>query len=536
MKLQKLLGKFTLPPSRTARAVLFLALQTLLIVPTCSVQKIDRGAKSADSYWSETGLSARELELALQPESCLQDHKTFLGCVNAISSMAERYSLALDFSGHLVPMTEDTINARLTEKRELEDWEKKFEGAELSPDFSFLELWKELDRTYVRAPERSAVVAAGLNGFLSVTKDPHTYILPLNLYEEVVARSDARPSHLGFISKRVRGGAYVRKVFAGSPAAVVGLKKGDRILEINGTPVLSLHPAQYNEMLKSRDRDRLRLWVERRENGRRSKKYFEILKSDEAYPNVLSRWVDESKRVGIVTIHKFSRDTCSQARREVIALKEEGLAGLILDLRDNPGGQVDEAACLLNLFVDKNKDLFETRYLDPTRPTDRYRTERDSIYKGPLSVLINGGSASASEIVAGSLKDLNRATLVGERSFGKGTFQDGHLWGVNPRVAYFETEGFYYFPTGWTPQLVGLEPDLKVSSLEDETLREDELYYSSLRPSDLWEGPQALSWINEIGCLEPGSRLHQDDPQIDMAFSYLNCDTRNSNGDRNGTL
>ncbi|MFN7727938.1 MAG: S41 family peptidase [Bdellovibrio sp.] len=536
MSLQKFLGKQRFIPSRTLRTVLLLCLEVVLVIPNCAVDKIDRGAKSADYYWQNAGLSSRELEIVLGPQSCLQDHKTFLGCVNAIGAMAERYNLALSQDGQLVPLTDEMIQKRLTEKRELQDWEHVFAAKELSPGFSFIDLWQQLDQKYVQAKERSAVVAAGLNGFLSVTKDPHTYLLPLALYEEVVARSDARPSHLGFVSKRVHGGAYVRKVFSGSPAALAGLRKGDRILEVNGISVMSLHPSLYNDLLRARNSDRLRLLIERSANQTRVRKYVEILKSDEAYPNVLSKWVDESKNVGLVTIHKFSRETCTQVRRQVVSLKEEGLAGLILDLRDNPGGQVDEAACVLNLFVEKNKDLFETRYLDQTRPTDRYRTERDSIYKGPLTVLINGGSASASEIVAGSLKDLNRATLVGERSFGKGTFQDGHLWGVNPRVAYFETEGFYYFPTGWTPQLVGLEPDLKVSSLEDETLREEDLYYSSIRPSDLWEGPQALSWMNEMGCIEPGTRQRQDDPQIEMAFSYLNCDTRNSNGDRNGTL
>ncbi len=535
MKPQNFLGNMIAKPSRTARAVLLLCLEIVLVVPTCSVSKIDRGVKSADSYWHETGLTARELESILEPTTCLRDHRQFLGCVNAISSIAERYNLVLNLDGKLVPMDETAIARRLTERKEMEQWEAKFTGEEISPDFSFLDVWKTLDKNHVKPEERAAVIASGINGYLSITKDPHTYILPLAFYEEVLARNDARPTHLGFISKRVRGGAYVRKVFEGSPAALAGLKKGDRITEINGTSILSLHPSQYSEMLRVRVGDRLRLSLERKEHGRTSTKYVEILKSDAIFPNVLARMVDENKRVGLITIHKFARETCSAVHEKLIGLKEEGLRGLILDLRDNPGGQVDEAACILNLFIGKNQKLFETRYLDVSKMSERYTTTKHALYKGPLSILINGGSASASEIVAGVVKDLNRGTLVGERSFGKGSFQDGRIWGLNSNVALFETEGLYYFPSGWTPQLVGLEPDLKVTSLEDETLREEELYYSSIRPSDLWSGPQSLAWINELGCAQPMMPL-QEDPQIEMAYNYLNCDSTRSSRDRNDSF
>ena len=500
------------------------------------VDKIDRGVKSTDTYWEETGITSKELEFMLAPSSCLRDHRNFLGCVNAVSAMAERYNLILDQRGEFVPMTTDSIEKRLTEKKELAAWEAKFSSEELALDFSFQDLWKRLDREYIKGPERSAVIASGINAYLGVTRDPHSYIIPLALYEEVIARSDARPSHLGFISKRVKGGAYVRKVFDGSPASMAGLRRGDRIKEVNGQIVTSLHPVQYNEMLKVRIGDRIRLKIERNEHGQIAQKYLEILKSDVIYPNVLSKILTGNGRVGLITIHKFSRDTCSMVRHQVISLKEEGAQGLILDLRDNPGGQVDEAACILNLFVEKGKTLFETRYLDVTRPVDRYRSEKDILYKGPLSVLINGGSASASEIVAGVLKDMGRATLVGERSFGKGSFQDGHLWAVNPRIAFFETEGLYYFPSGWTPQLVGLEPDIKVSSVEDESLREADLYYNPLRPADLWNGPQSLAWMSESLCTEVPLASLEEDPQVEKAWAYMSCDSRSSRHDRHGTL
>lgn len=517
------------------RALLVLALYFVLVVPTCAPPRADRGVKTADQYWLESGLDSSELEILLSPANCFRDHRHFLGCVNALSAMAERYQLVLEKDGRLVRMSPEKIESRLTEKRELSEWESRFQTEEISPDFSFMAIWRELDSRHVAPEERAAVIASGINAYLSVTRDPHSYILPLAMYEEVLSRSDARAMHLGFTSKRVKGGAYVRKVFAGSPAAVAGLRRGDRILEVNGQEVTGLRPSQFSDMLRVRTGDRIRLRISRLEKGARVAKYVEILKTDAVFPNVMSKRLPGNRGAGLVTLHKFARGTCADVRREIVSLKEEGLQGLILDLRDNPGGQVEEAACVLNLFVEKGRLLFETRYLDQSKPSERYISEKAPEFRGPLSILINGGSASAAEIVAGSLKDMGRATLVGERSFGKGTFQDGRLWAPNPRIAIFETEGLYYFPSGWTSQIVGLEPDVRVSAAEDETLREEDLYYHPIRPSDLWLGPQGLAWMTESACPSENALL-EEDPQIEKAWALMNCESGSAAHDRHGNL
>jgi carboxyl-terminal processing protease len=201
-----------------------------------------------------------------------------------------------------------------------------------------------------------------------------------------------------------------------------------------------------------------------------------------------------------------------------------------VDLRDNPGGQVEEAACILNLFVDKGQKLFETRYLDLTRKVDVYTAEQNALFRGPMAVLINSGSASASEIIAGSLKDLGRATLVGEKTFGKGTFQDGRLWGSHEKIAIFETEGMYYFPSGWSPQLVGIHPDIAVNFGGKILYREDELFFNPIIPKDLWTGPQSLAWLNQVQCpslmenwQDASSAILNYDPQVTKAQEWLNC-------------
>jgi len=259
----------------------------------------------------------------------------------------------------------------------------------------------------------------------------------------------------------------------------------------------------------------------------------EILKKDFTIPSVDAALQslgtsDARKNLGILTLHKFAKGTCQQAEVALQSLIEQNVQGVLLDLRDNPGGQVEEAACVLNLFIGKGKLLFETRYLELDRPSDRYVSDQKALYRGPLAVLINSGSASAAEIVAGSLKDHKRATLVGERTFGKGSFQDGKIWGKYQKIAVFETEGMYYFPSGWTPQLVGIEPDLQVNFSITDFHREEDLFYRPLRPKDMWVGPQSISWLQLMQCPESFTLWSEmgfdsEDLQMTKAFEWLKC-------------
>jgi carboxyl-terminal processing protease len=515
--------------NRLLRALLILNLEILLLVPTCMPQRVDRGIKSTDQYWAETGLGSSELETLLGPESCDHDETSFLACVNAIGLMAERYNLIFTTDGQFRTLEKKDIENKVSEKKDLARWTTLLEKDR--PQISFLQAWKTLDEKYVQAPERSTVVATGINGFLSILKDPHTYIMPLAMYEEVVANSETKNSSAGFVARRFKNEMLVRKVYEGSPAFIAGLKKGDRIQSLNGQIVSELLPSQINDFLKMRNVQRLGLQVLRGEKS----KFIEILHSEAVYPSVVSKLVESSRRYGVITLNKFSKGTCDSTEKQIISLKEQNIQGLLLDVRDNPGGQVEEASCIINLFVQRGTFLFETRYLDSSKPSDRYVAKNDPVYKGPLAVLINSGSASASEIVAGALRDQNRAKLVGERSYGKGSFQDGRIWGPNPKIAFFETEGLYYFPSGWTPQLVGLQPDVQVNFNLADNIREEDLFLNPLVPVDSWTGPQTLSWLNDKECVSDSldSIVAIDDPQMEKAQALLNCGEKN---DRHGSL
>lgn len=491
--------------------------------------------KNLESYWSETDLNEYDFVKFMADDNCLKSERQFMACVNAISSVAERLKLKFATNGEFEPLTDADIEDRLTEKSELSIWKSIYRESGAEVPYSFLVLWLRLKEHITQPTQMNLLLATGINSYLSVARDPHTYIVPLAYYEEVLSQSETRSAHLGFLARRIKGGATVRKVMSNSPAARSGLRKGDRILELNGTDVTKLHAAEFNELVRGQSAGRLRLKVRRQSGQRQVVHHLEILRGETQFVSVESRLMEKDARVGLLTVHKFARETCVNARKHLIGLMEQGIEGLVLDLRDNPGGQVDEAACLAGLFLAPGSLVFQTKYLDSTKKGEVYWAEGPQVYDGPIATLINSGSASAAEIVAGALKDLGRTTLIGERSFGKGSFQDGMLWRQHTKIALFQTQGFYYFASGWTPQIVGLEPDVPAGLGEDGAvaMREEDLYLVPLRPMDLWTGPQSLAWLERSACIASGVAATDEDSQIQKATDWVRCKSQRA-GDMNG--
>jgi carboxyl-terminal processing protease len=267
----------------------------------------------------------------------------------------------------------------------------------------------------------------------------------------------------------------------GSPADQAGVKAGDYITHLDGKLIYGLDLDEAVAKMRGPAGTSIRLTIFR--PGRDEPFDVTVTRGVISLEPVTSKLTDN---VGVITVNEFSADVGNYVNRELAKLKQQSggkLAGVVLDLRQNPGGALDEAVALSDLFLTSG-DIVSQRGRVASE-NEYYRAE--TVFKGdaakglPLVVLINSGSASASEIVAGALQDHHRALIMGERSFGKGSVQS--MIRLDKTHAVKLTTARYYTPSGRSVQEGGIEPDIRVPQISDPDARKRAAL--SYRESDL---------------------------------------------------
>lgn len=254
---------------------------------------------------------------------------------------------------------------------------------------------------------------------------------------------------------------------------------------------------------------------------------------------------------GYIALENFADDSgCSTMAEAIKTFETQKVKGLVFDLRGNGGGMISQANCIIGLFIGKGKVAYKERYLDENSDFKEYKTENEKVTDLPLTVLIDGNSASASELVAIALQDYKRGWVLGERSFGKGTTQSGlgfmlaeedmpvtgfPLLASVSGILMFTTQSKFYSPNGYTNQLATVVPDFEVPTFENATeedrfyLREADLYANALKTDN---EPRSTLRPEEVSklklCLEPNMKnnknLFDEDYQITYAVELLKCD------------
>ncbi|MFW6287686.1 MAG: S41 family peptidase, partial [bacterium] len=240
----------------------------------------------------------------------------------------------------------------------------------------------------------------------------------------------------------------------GTPGERVGLQSGDSIIAIDGEPTEDMSQNEAVDMMRGDPGTEVNITIQREDVDEPLK--FKIIREDIQIPYV--EWEMKNNRIGYINIVQFIEGVGSKVSTAINELEEQGAEALILDLRTNPGGLLDEAITVSSNFLDRG-----------TVVSVKYRVGSDDIYKVeenidstklPLVILINQGSASASEIVAGAVKDNRRGILLGKKTFGKGTVQ--LLFPLNDGSALKLTTGKYYTPSGDFIHETGIRPDVEV--------------------------------------------------------------------------
>lgn len=304
----------------------------------------------------------------------------------------------------------------------------------------FATLIRELDSYYVDEINPDELVTVGINAMLEEL-DPYTEYIPEEESDDFRMLTTGEYAGVGALIGNRGGGNMILMPYTGFPAQNAGLKIADFILKIDSLDVSKKATSEVSELLKGPANTSVKVTVKRNTDTLQ----FSLVRKKISLKNVpFYGKLDE--KTGYIKLSDFTTNASTEVRNALVSLKSQGVDRLILDVRDNPGGLLNEAVEIVNLFIPKGKEVVKTiGKLQNVNYT--YKTTKTPIDKDiPLVVLINERSASAAEIVAGALQDYDRAVLVGRKSFGKGLVQTTIPLTFNAQVKI--TTAKYYIPSG----------------------------------------------------------------------------------------
>jgi len=307
----------------------------------------------------------------------------------------------------------------------------------------YYSLFRDVNIYYVDETDPEKMVENSINSMLEKL-DPYTVYIPEEDKDEFTFMTTGQYGGIGALIRNDGKYPIVAQPYKGFPADKAGLKSGDRILEINGKPTTEFQLDEVSEQLKGIPKTKVKLLIERPYLDIKMEK--ELIREEIQIKSVPYAGVVDNG-IGYIRVNKFTPDVSREVKEELLRLKaEHQITSLILDLRGNPGGLLIEAPKLCNLFVDKGEEIVSTRGKVETWNQVLKTTDAAYDKEIPLVVLTNRASASASEIVAGALQDLDRAVVVGQRTFGKGLVQTTIPLSYNAQVKI--TTAKYYIPSG----------------------------------------------------------------------------------------
>ncbi|WP_303720358.1 S41 family peptidase [Malonomonas rubra] len=327
----------------------------------------------------------------------------------------------------------------------------------------FTDVLSIIHKSYVEETDTTELIYGAIKGMLA-TLDPHSSFMTPDMYQEMKNDTEGEFGGLGIEITKKDGILVVVSPIEDTPAFKAGIKAGDQIVKINDQPTKDMEVMEAVRLLRGKKGDAVTIYIMR--EGFSAPEAFEIVRDIIHLYSVKSRLLQPG--YGYVRLSQFQARTGEDLKEQLAALQEANgkqLNGLILDLRNNPGGLLDQAVAVADLFLSEGLIVYTEGREVGSQVEFRAQNEGTEP-RYPLIVLINGGSASASEIVAGALQDHDRALLLGEQSFGKGSVQSIIPMGDNSGLRL--TTARYFTPAGVSIQARGITPDILVAPLVKE--------------------------------------------------------------------
>jgi len=493
------------------------------VVVLCLVTVGAFGAKKTiDEYWNEVSIDFKQIEKLVTEEGCYEDERSFLSCTYALDATIAR----LVKGATLVPTTrlkQDSAFGKViqdfgsvsvvgakrfasesvavtyaeTKKERVrvsDSWQALFKGDKVA--VAKVLAWI---RTQPGFKEKEKVLTAtAINTILGIVADPHTMYVPKAYVTEVEMAPDGDDIVGIGISVRLlkQGGKEVLIVSSpteGGPALAAGVRASDVILEVDGKNIEGLTLSETVKLIRGEEGTTVKLTVLRKG---KDKIVLTISRQKIKNQNVASKMLTNGPvPLAYVKLRTFMQQNgCAELGTVLKKLEKDGAKGVVFDLRDNGGGLVTQGVCVANAFLPKGKVVMMTKDLsDDSGEMSKLSTTSAPVTALPVVMLINAGSASASEIVSGALQDHRRAFLVGERSFGKATVQRAEPKGD---LVLRRTIARFYLPSGRTNQIEGVLPDVtayrspKPTADEMVAFREEDEYMALPSLGTPWKQPR----------------------------------------------
>ena len=333
-----------------------------------------------------------------------------------------------------------------------------FNGQKVKDVLRFFGALRFIETQYVRDVDYTRLLDGAISGMVKTLDDPHSIYLDQQMYELMRSHTEGSFGGIGIVMGFKDNKITVISVMEGTPSEAAGIKTGDEIIAVDGTPTSEIEPE--GVALRIRGAVDTEVTLRIRRAGEEDKEYT-VRRATIQVHTVAGEMLPDTDGIGYIRIASFSEHTAAEFKDAYHALEDQGVKGMIIDLRENPGGLVTSCVEIANMLVPKGP-VVSVVQRDGTREEYASNLAEE---KYPLVVLIDGNSASASEILAGALQDTGAATLIGETSYGKGS--------VQVVLPLYDDDGLkltiakYYTPSGRSIDGTGIEPDVAVKPQAD---------------------------------------------------------------------
>jgi carboxyl-terminal processing protease len=330
----------------------------------------------------------------------------------------------------------------------------------------FISMFNELNKSYVDDINPGELMETGIESMLETT-DPYTVYIPESQIEDYRMITTGQYGGIGSLIHKNGEYVVISEPYEGYPAHKSGLKAGDRLLQINGEDMVNKPSDEVSKFLKGQPGTSVSLLVER--DGEDTPLEFEINRENITIKDI-PHYGMLNEHIGYIKLTGFTQQAGNEVKKALMDLKDNNeMEGIILDLRNNGGGLLGEAVNITNIFVEKGQLVVSTKGKLKDKNQDHYTRYNAIDTKIPLIILVNAHSASASEIVAGAIQDMDRGVVLGQRSFGKGLVQNVIPLSYNSQIKI--TVAKYYIPSGRCIQAI------------DYSMKDEDGYYTKIPDS-----------------------------------------------------